>query len=380
MSYPAFEKLDKSTLAAQPVRGNKTGLGKTVMLDCSGARGLRFSTPKDMRQKWNIAPAGMNAEIGPDDKMVIDVEIGPEHSEFASKCVMLDQFVMEQAFSHKKDWFGDKNASRMDTIDALKLTYTKLVSEGKADKTGSKYPDSIKFKIEGWAPYLETVITHEEGARKGMPKQCVWKNRIIDDLKPLGVDDKETKFFLFEKKCPVTNTEEYIYKLPVVDPAMNQLKGVDGNGMWRYVGPQDCKPNSRIRIVFAAQRVWISDIRFGIALTAKEIWIKPPPPPTVQKLDGVRVNPKVDLASAMKLITSIQTVEMNADFDDDEEELIVHKHVAEPVAQLGALGAQPMDIDEPVGAGTEKADVKSPEPKRRKKAAEPKPQLVDSSL
>jgi hypothetical protein len=79
----------------------------------------------------------------------------------------------------------------------------------------------------------------------------------------------------------------------------------------------------------------------------------------------------------MKLITSIQTVEMNADFDDDEDELIVHK---QPMEQVPAVSAA-MEIDEPVGAGAGSVEpVKSPEPKRRKKASEPKPQLVDSSL
>lgn len=368
MSYPSFEKLEKQALKAQPVRQNKNGMGKSVMLDCEGARGLRFSSPKEMRQKWTIAPSGMKDTIDPEDKMNIEVEIGPEHAEFASKCFLLDQFVMEQAFVNRKDWFGDKNASKMESIDSLRMTYSKLVSEGKRDKNGNKYPDGVKLKVEGWAPYLDHTDLYTEGARKGMVKDCVWKNRFVDDMNPIGVKDNETRFYLYESKDPVTNIENYISKLPVVDAAMNHLKNKDGNGVWRHVGPQDCKPNSRLRIVFSTNRVWISDIRFGISLSAKEIWMKPPPPPTVQKLEGVRVNPKVDIASAMKLITNLENAEFNSDFHDDDsdgdDELVVTKAPSAPSAQ--AVESFAMDV-EAVEVKTEKAE-KSPEPKKRKKA------------
>ena len=386
MSYPAFDKLEKSTLAAQPVRANKTGLGKSVMLDCSTARGLRFSSPKDMKQKWTIAPSTMK-ELEAGDKMNIEVEIGAEHLDFASKCNLLDQFIMEQAFAHKKDWFGDKNASKIESIDSLRMTYTKLVSEGKTDKNGNKYADGVKFKIEGWAPYVDHLELYEEGTRKGMVKECVWKNRFVDDMNPMGVKDNETRFFLYESKDPVSNIENYISKLPVVDAAMNQIKNKDGNGVWRYVGPQDCKPNSRLRVVFAANRVWITDMRFGVSLVAKEIWIKPPPPPTVQKLEGVRVNPKVDIASAMKLITTLQVADINADFDDDEDdEFVVNRVAAAPsVPSVASVPSAPsshdMDIDEKHEEVSEKA-AKSPEPKRRKKADKEttKPLVVDNPL
>lgn len=372
--YPLFEKIEKSALKAQPVRQNASGMGKTVMLECEGARGMKFSSPKEMRQKWTIAPSTMDGELKPTDKMNLEVEIGPEMQDFLTKCNSLDQFVMETAFSHRQEWFGDKNAKRMDSIDALKLTYTKLVSEGKPSKNGTKYPDGIKFKIEGWAPYIESVVLREEGPGKGLPKTVVWKPRTVDELNPLGVKDNETKFFLFEKKDPVTGVDDYIYKLPVVDASMTQRKDSSGNGIWRYVGPQDCAPNSRLRIVFACNRVWVTDIRFGLSLTAKEVWIKQPPPPTVQKLDGVRVVPKVDVASAIKLLNAMQTLEANHQDDDYDDDAL--ETTPTLVTEI------PMHSEAHYTAGIvehEKPDLKSPEPKKRK-TKEPKPTLVADPL
>ena len=352
MSYPAFDKLEKSALHALPVRQNTNGKGKTVMLECDTSRQLKFSTPKNMRQKWAIVPATMEAEIKDTDKMNIEVELdSATMGDFLNKCNQFDSFVMESGFAHRKDWFGDKNASRMDSIDALKLTYTKLTSEGKMSKTGSKYPDSVRFKIEGWAPYLDSVVYREDGPTKGMAKECVWKSRVVDDMNPLGIKDGETKFYLFEKKDPVTGVDDYIYKLPVVDSAMNQMRNANGNGVFRYVGPQDCKPNSQLQVVFSASRVWISDVRFGVSLIAKEVWIKSPPPPTVQKLDGVRVNAKVDVAAAIRLISTMQSAEANYDEDledqkADDAELTIKiepksDHKIEPKAEKHERSAEP---------------------------------------
>jgi hypothetical protein len=155
---------------------------------------------------------------------------------------------------------------------------------------------------------------------------------------------------------------------------MTQKKDASGNGIWRYVGPQDCVPNSRLRIVFACNRVWITDIRFGISLIAKEIWIKPPPPPTVQKLEGVRIVAKVDVANAIKLLNTMQTTEANLDedaFDDDGTE---EQHPSGPTTTVPV--APPATSSPP-----DDEDKKSPEPKRRKKEPkEPKPTVVADPL
>jgi hypothetical protein len=385
--YPLFEKLEKASLKAQPVRQNVSGMGKTVMLDYEHARGMKFSSPKDLRQKWMIAPSTIDGtEVKPTDKLNIEVELGPEMNDFLQKCQTLDSFVMETAFAHKTEWFGDKNAKRMDSIEALKLTYTKIISEGKTSKTGTKYPDGVKFKIEGWAPYVESVILREDGPGKGLPKNVVWKPRLVDELNPLGIKDNETKFYLFDKKDPVTGVDDYIYKVPVVDASMTQKKDASGNGIWRYVGPQDCVPNSRLRIVFACNRVWITDIRFGISLIAKEIWIKPPPPPTVQKLEGVRIVAKVDVANAIKLLNTMQTTEANLDDDVyEDEDLHQHSHTDAPstisvtsstsATSASASAAAASGPDAPV---PDEDTKKSPEAKRRKK--EPKPTVVVDPL
>lgn len=380
--YPLFEKLEKSSLKAQPVRQNTSGMGKTVMLEGEGARGMKFSSPKDLRQKWIIAPSTIDgAEVKPTDKLNLEVEVAPELHDFLSKCNTLDSYIMETAFSHKSEWFGEKNAKRIDTIDALKLTYTKIISEGKTSKTGTKYPDGVKFKIEGWAPYVESVLLREDGPGKGLPKTVVWKPRLVDELNPLGVKDNETKFYLFDKKDPVTGIDDYIYKLPVVDASMTQKKDSSGNGIWRYVGPQDCNPSSRLRVVFACNRVWVTDMRFGVSLIAKEVWIKPPPPAMVQKLDGVRVVAKVDVASAIKLLNTMQTTEANLDDDAFEED-----HLGEsspPIASSGlaSSGLASSGVTLPTELAHEDAPEehkKSPEAKRRKK--EPKPTVVADPL
>lgn len=319
-SYVHFEKTDAKHWKAQPAKLNASGKGKMVFLDYSDGpvKSNKFAGPRDMRQMWAIRPASLdNGELKDNAKFNLELEITPENKLFLDSINNLDQFVMKTALENKDAWFGAKNASKIDSVDALRLTYTKTVIEGKPNRNGGKYNDSIRMKIEGnWGKYMNEVVFKDDDPN-GMPKECTWHPRMVNTLDPSqDLKDNETMFFLYMNKDPVSGIDNYADRVPVIDAAGHQIKDNQNNGLWRYVGPQDCKPNSRITVIFTASRVWISDVRFGITIAAKKVYIKPPPPKVTQVLEGVRTLTSVDIATASRAVLNTLTAE---DASDNEE-------------------------------------------------------------
>lgn len=310
-NFISFDKIDRAHLKAQNAKPNPNGKGKTAWLDYTDgpSRSAKFATPKELRQMWPIRPAGEDNQ-----KFNLELELGPEAESFLKKCGMYDDFILETAFQNRKEWFGS-NSAKLTSVNDMRITYNKLTVDGKENRNGGKYNDSIRFKIEGqWNKYLKEVLYREEN--DSMPRDTLWNPRFVNPLDSSSeVKDNETQFFLFMSKDPVTGIDNYHDRVPVNDAAGHQLKDKDGNGIWRYVGPQDCRQNSRVTVVFTANRVWISDMRFGVTLTAKKIYIKPPPPKVSQTLEGVRVLTSVDVTIASRAVLAA-----SANTGDDEEE------------------------------------------------------------
>jgi hypothetical protein len=311
-NFISFDKIDRSHMKAQTAKPNPNGKGKTAWLDYTEGptRSAKFATPKELRQMWPIRPSGEDNQ-----KFNLEIELGSEAEAFLKKCNLFDDFVLETAFQNRKEWFGN-NSAKLTSVNDMRITYNKLTVDGKENRNGGKYPDSIRFKIEGkWNEYLKEVLYREDST---MPRDTLWNPRIVNPLDSASeVKDNETQFFLFMSKDPVSGVDNYHDRVPVNDTAGHQLKDKDGNGIWRYVGPQDCRQNSRVTVVFTANRVWISDMRFGVTLSAKKIYIKPPPPKVSQTLEGVRVLTSVDVTVASRAVLAANA---NTGDDDDDEE------------------------------------------------------------
>lgn len=310
-----FTKFEPNNLTVQPPKTGEKSKGKFASLQYSTSSGpvYKYATPRDLRQLWSIKPAGEDA-----DKFVLEVSLGPNCADFVKKVNTFDKCILDAAFANKLEWFGAKHASRMETKEGLTLTQTKMLIDGRPNRTGGKYDDSIKFKIEGWQKYLKEKI-YKDNDTSGMVKECIWDPRLVNSLDSASdFKDRETKFYLFNSRDPVTGVDNYSNKVPVIDAAGHQLKDKDGNALWRYVGPQDCVPNSLLTIEFAIRNVWIIDSRFGSYGTAVAVFIKAPPPKVSQVLEGVKILTSVDPVQAAKAVMNLQSA--NQDTLEEEED------------------------------------------------------------
>lgn len=310
-----FTKFEPANLTVQPIKTGANSKGKFASLQYSTSSGpvYKYATPRDLRQLWSIKPAGEDA-----DKFVLEVSLGPTCADFVKKVNAFDKCILDAAFANKLEWFGAKHASRMETKEGLTLTQTKMLIDGRPNRTGGKYDDSIKFKIEGWQKYLKEKI-YKDNDTSGMVKECTWHPRLVNSLDSASdFKDRETKFYLFTSRDPVTGQDYYSNKVPVIDAAGHQLKDKDGNALWRYVGPQDCIPNSLLTVEFAVRSAWIIDSRFGSYGTAVAVFIKAPPPKVTQVLEGVKILTSVDPVQAAKAVMNLQAA--NQETVEEEED------------------------------------------------------------
>jgi hypothetical protein len=122
--YIPFEKVDVGRFGTSAPKVNTNGKGKFIWIDTPRDMASQFSTPKDMRQKWNVKPDGPveGTTIKEHQKFNLEVEVGPEFEAFGAKCADFDKWAIEQGFSKKKEWFGAKHADAITHSSALLMT------------------------------------------------------------------------------------------------------------------------------------------------------------------------------------------------------------------------------------------------------------------
>lgn len=349
--YSSFDKVDLSAFSAQPPR--TMGKGRVVFLNGPN----KHSTPK-VTQAWPIRPADDKNE-----KFNLECSIGPDAVGFGSSLDAFDNVIRKMAFSNRKEWFGKRADIMTDEKDLLQLQ-TRSLKKGGESKTGTRYDDTVRFKVEGWKDHLDEVIYKDAatGATDDamrMPRDCTWRPRLVDENGRGGPKDNETQFFLAIGKDMTTGIERFVNKVPCIDAAGNHIKDSKGNLVWEFVGPKHCRQGHKLTVVFATNLVWLSDGKFGVKLAAREVYITPTPPKAKGRIEGIEVVNHVDpflAAKAVQLTTSADDVEGDVP-DASSEPDAAPDAVAAPVAapQPDATGDGPIET-----VGKKRAAASSP--------------------
>lgn len=250
-------KPEDGTITLQTPR-SAPGLGRIAYFRLRAPL-LAFVGPKNMRLPYSLRPTNVdNGTIKINSKF--DMELSLEDvPEFEEACRKFDEWVVDQAFARKTEFFGNK-AQYVTTRETVMAMYStgKLMKAGKAKPDGGAYPSTIRFKVSGsWANYVSSITTRPyvaDGKTMSLPDRCNWFTRPLSD--PVGKD--ETKFWMAVPGKENTFTD----------------KLQDGAGGYRLVGPQDCVPGSKITPVFTLSSLYITE-GFGVTVTAKEVYITP---------------------------------------------------------------------------------------------------------
>jgi hypothetical protein len=249
-------------------------------------------TPK-LPQMWNIRPSGDDGS----DKFSLEVQLNENGDALKSSLAAFDMKIRSLAFVNKKAWFG-KEADEIKEESDLRMKHTTSIKKGGERQDGSKWNDSIKFKVTGWGSHVSEVVYKGEGDKK-MPYDVKWKSRIVDAQGAGGPDDGQTKFYICEGVDMATGKEKMAPWTPCTDPAGNQIKDAVGNTVWEFVGPKHCQPGCELRIVFQPTMVWISS-KFGVTLAAKQVFITPAPPKAKTSVEGIEIVETVDPIMAIR--------------------------------------------------------------------------------
>lgn len=343
--YTYFHEVDIAKFKLSQATLNQNGKGKTVWVNVPRGEPNKFCTPRDIRQKWNIRPGSDDAtkgELKEHEKFNLEIELTPNEFEvFAKKATDFDSWVINEAFGKKKEWFG-RHADEYESATALRPLQSRVVKRGTESPEGVRQPDSIRFKIDGWAPYFDSAIMDEK--RTSMIKDCVWKDRIASDPSSAPRENRDTRFYLHIGKDQLNDKDLQTEKVPVIDAAGAPRKDSSGNIIQRQVGPQDCKANSRLTIVFTITKVYISDNKFGTTLTAKEVYVKPAAAKVKNRLEGVEIVKTIDPQSAAKAVQAVVVADSDVD-SDAEDNLSAHEaHDAEDHTS-GADGSAPAPVE-----------------------------------
>jgi len=311
MSIPKFTSLDFSawSLAAAKTFSGGKGAFSSIL---TGRPDNKF-VGDEFRSKWNIVPKG----DGKEPSFTVELEI-PDGA-FKSKMDDFDNLILQKAFE-KKEVFGPK-AKYITSPDALKPMFHSVVQAGKPIKnTDGFYPSSFKLRLKGWADDVDNVVYEDKqlnGKLTKMAKDCTWKARTVDESGRGGPSDRDTKLFLYVGKDAVTGNDQYTDKVPVTDPSGTQLMDYKGNPKWRWVGPQDLRPNSMVRPVFSFQYMYITEA-FGVTVQANYLYIKPAAPSVRASVDGLDVLSVVDAEKVASAV--LQNMAPLADVVDSEED------------------------------------------------------------
>jgi len=359
-----LEKLNLDTItAAQP---RQMGKAKLVFLQPL----FKVSTPK-LSQAWPIKPADEKLE-----KFTLEVRLDGNSSDaesFKTALTAFDMKVRRLALENKKLWFG-KAADDITSEGDLRQMHSLSVHKGSERQDGTRYDDTVRFKITGWDQYVEEVIYKGEGDKR-YPVDVKWKSRLVDPQGHGGPDDNQTKFYICENRDMTTGKEQMAPWTPCQDPAGNQVKDASGNTMWEFVGPKHCQPGCKLTIVFQPTMVWLA-AKFGITLSAKQVFITPAPPKPKNVVEGIEIKDYVDpiLASraAKQAMSSSQDLDEVPPEQEDDLYVAPMDSVAHDTVPLAAEA-------EPIKPGKRQAEA-SPATKGRNASKKSKTVTVDEDF
>ncbi len=285
-SITPLDKLNIDGITAKPPR--QMGKAKLVFLEPK----MQVNTPA-LEQAWPIRPMGDDGA----DKFQLECRLGESVEAFKSALTSFDLRVRRLAFENKKSWFG-KSAEDIETENDLKQMHTLSVRKGNEKADGSRYDDTVKFKITGWGDYIDEVLYKGEGDKR-FPVDVKWKSRLVDPQRNGGPDDSGTQFYICEGINMSTGKQKMAPWTPCVDPAGHEIKDAHGNTVWEFVGPKHCQPGCKITVVYQPTMVWLAS-KFGVTLSAKQVFINPAPPKPKSAIEGIEIVETVDPILASK--------------------------------------------------------------------------------
>lgn len=357
MSIKKIEQLDLNGITALPPK--QMGKARLVFLEPK----TLIVTPK-MAQAWRIRPSDEKNE-----KFSLEVKV--EDEAFRKSMTDFDMRIRKMAYENRKTWFG-KAADSIESEGDLRQMHTMSIKKGSERADGTRYDDTIKFVVKGWSDYVEEVIYKGEGDKK-WPNDVKWKSRLVDPAGHGGPDDLQTKFYICENRDMTTGKEQMAPWTPCQDPAGNQIKDAHGNVKWEFVGPKHCQPGCKLTIVFQASMVWLAS-KFGVTLTAKQVFITPAPAKPQTTIDGIEIVPFVDpilasKAARLALVAAGDDDDGGAPDDDDAAEAAPAPAPA-PAGPAAAGGGAPVAPVAPEAEAALRSRLLSGEKKRPADAAE----------
>lgn len=312
-SIQRLEKVNIDGVTAKPPRA--MGKAKLVFLEPL----LRVSTPK-LTQQWPIRPA---SDENP-DKFTLEVRLDAEQEAFKSALTAFDLRVRKLAFENKKSWLG-KAADDVEAEADLRQMQSMSIKKGNEKPDGSRYDDTVKFKITGWGDYVDEILYKGEGDNK-YPTDVKWRSRLVDPQGNGGPSDAQTKFYICENKDMTTGKEQMAPWTPCQDPAGNPIRDAHGNIVWEFVGPKHCQPGCKLTIVYQPTMVWLAASKFGVTMTAKQVFITPAPPKSKPIVEGIEIVDSVDPIMAGRAARQAMAsddardLEVPPDHDDNVEQ------------------------------------------------------------
>jgi hypothetical protein len=283
------------------------------------------ATPK-LVQMWSVGP---HNDKKPDGKQDFSIQCRLDATADETFAVAMKNFdlrVRKLAFENRKSWFGKASDDFTGDSD-LRTIHNMSIKKGNEKTDGSRWEDSIKFKITGWGPYCDSVVYKNGGTDgpkddKDMAIGCNWLPRLVSAQGTGGPSDKETKFYLSQGRDHATGKERAVPKVPCLDPAGNQKKDEHGNLLWEFVGPKHCQPGCKLAVVFQFSQVWLAGGKFGVTLAAKQVFITPAPPKQTEVVEGYEVTEFVDpiLASKAVQMATANTDHVAPDGPDGDED------------------------------------------------------------
>lgn len=351
-----LEKVNVDLITAKPPR--LMGKAKLVFLEPL----TKASTPK-LTQAWPIRPTAEGA-----DKFSLEVRLDADAESFKTALTNFDLRVRRLAIENKKSWFG-KAADEIESEADLRQMQTMSVKKGSEKQDGTRYDDTVKFKITGWQECVEDVLYKGEGDKK-YPADVKWKTRLVGPSNSNGPEESHTKFYICENKNMATGKEQMAPMTPCQDPAGNQIRDAHGNVVWEWVGPKHCQPGCRLTIVFQPTMVWLAS-KFGVTLAAKQVFITPAPPKAKHVVEGIEIVEAVDPIMASRAVRQALASDDSRDLDQvppEDDSLAENTAIVEaPAAKVAETAAEaPAEVKEESKKRKAATTLESPAKKTKK--------------